>query len=298
MGTPTVVLGFDMETDIGSWTTFYEGLKHGTPKILEVLKKNDVASTFFFTGDSIKAHPEVAESVKAAGHEIAAHTLFHETIGDALYEIPGILPVLPEEVPNRLKLCTELIESITGVRPVSFRCPRLFGSTAVVNALNDLGYVADATYPMYYFREQLTPYHPSREDWTQTGDLNIVQLPNFADLSMDSQDAYGRDMDQWPLYRTQGAEVMLAHLDRFVEYVEARDLDPFLCFYFHPWEFYPMPQGEIRSSEGAVRPDPFITLNCGDYAVEQLDLLIQGLKARGAEFLEAREAAARCPLRP
>lgn len=296
MGTPTVVLGFDMETDIGSWTTFYEGLQHGTPRILEVLEKNQVASTFFFTGDSVKAHPEVAQSVKDAGYEIAAHTLFHETIGDALFEIPGMLPVLPEEVPNRLKLCTELIESATGIRPVSFRCPRLFGSTAVVNALNDLGYVADATYPMYYFREQLTPYHPSREDWTQAGDLNIVQLPNFADLSMESKDAYGRDMDQWPLYRTQGAEAMLAHVDRFVEYAEAQNVEPFLCFYFHPWEFYPMPQGEIRSSEGAVRPDPFITLNCGEYAVEQLDLLIQGLKQRGAEFLEAREAAARCPV--
>ncbi len=289
-----VVLGFDMETDIGSWTTAYEGLVHGTPHILDVLSRNQAAATFFFTGDSVKAHPEVAESVKAAGHEIAAHTLFHETIGDSLFEIPGMLPVLPEEVPNRLRLCTELIESITGERPVSFRCPRLFGSTAVVNALEDLGYVADATYPMYYFREQLSPYHPSREDWTKPGDLRIVELPNFADLSMTSTDAYGRDMDQWPLFRTQSAAAMLEHLDRFIAFAESKNIEPFLCFYFHPWEFHPMPQGEIRSSEGSVRPDPFITLNCGDYAVEQLDLLVQGLQARGAEFLEAREAAARC----
>ena len=157
-----------------------------------------------------------------------------------------------------------------------------------------LGYVADATYPMYYFREQLAPYHPSREDWTKPGDLRIVELPNFADLSMTSTDAYGRDMDQWPLFRTQSAAAMLEHLDRFIAYAESKNIEPFLCFYFHPWEFHPMPQGEIRSSEGSVRPDPFITLNCGDYAVEQLDLLVQGLQARGAEFLEAREAAARC----
>ena len=26
-----VVLGFDMETDIGSWTPYYEGLQHGAP---------------------------------------------------------------------------------------------------------------------------------------------------------------------------------------------------------------------------------------------------------------------------
>ena len=54
-----------------------------------------------------------------------------------------------------------------------------------------------------------------------------------------------------------------------------------------------MPQGDIRSSEGTVRPDPFITKNCGAYAVEQLDVLVRALKDRGAEFLEARTAASR-----
>ena len=288
-----VVLGFDMETDIGSWTPEYEGLQHGTPIILDILDENHVPATFFFTGDSVKRHPEVVGSVKDRGHEIGAHTLFHETIGDALYELPGLLPVLPEEVPNRLRLCTELIESVAGVRPVSFRCPRLFGSTAVVNALDALGYVADATYPMYFFRDRLTPYHPSKEDWTRPGDLRIVELPNFADLSMESKDPYGRDMDQWPLYRTEGTDAMMRHIDGYIAYARSKDVTPFLCFYFHPWEFHPMPQDEIRCSEGSVRLVPFITKNCGAFAAEQLDLLIRKLVDRGAEFLQAREAAQR-----
>lgn len=288
-----VVLGFDMETDIGSWTPFYEGLQHGTQPILDILDSNGVPATFFFTGDSLRKHPEIAHAVKAKNHEIGAHTLFHETIGDSLYDIPGLLPVLPEEVPNRLRLCTELVEEVTGVRPVSFRCPRLFGSTAVVNALEDLGYVADATYPMFFFRERLTPYHPSRTDWTQPGDMAIVEMPNFADLSMVSKDPYGRDMDQWPLYRTEGTDVLLRHIDGYIGYARERNVEPFLCFYFHPWEFHPMPQGDIFCGEGAVRPDPFITKNCGAYAAEQLDLLIRKLLERGAEFLEVRQAAER-----
>ena len=123
------------------------------------------------------------------------------------------------------------------------------------------------------------------------GDLRIVELPNFADLSMESKDPYGRDMDQWPIYRAEGADAMLRHVDGFIGYAQSRGVAPFLSFYFHPWEFYPMPQGDIRSSEGAVRPDPFITKNCGDYAVDQLDLLIRKLLERGAEFIEARRAA-------
>ncbi len=35
----SVVLGFDCETDIGSWTPFYEGLVHGMPVIQELLDK-------------------------------------------------------------------------------------------------------------------------------------------------------------------------------------------------------------------------------------------------------------------
>ncbi len=34
-----VVFGFDMETDIGSFTPFYEGVKHGTPHMLKLLEK-------------------------------------------------------------------------------------------------------------------------------------------------------------------------------------------------------------------------------------------------------------------
>lgn len=286
-----VVLGFDMETDVGSWTPFYEGLVHGTPVILDILARHGITATFFFTGDSARKHPAVVRSVLASGHEVGAHTLFHETIGDSLFEIPGMMPILPEEVPNRLRLCTDWIEEVSGVRPVSFRCPRLFGSTAVVNALDELGYVADATYPMYYFRERLRPYHPSREDWTREGGLRIVELPNFADLSMESRDPYGRDMDQWPLFRTEGAHAVLRHIDGYSRYCEARGVSPFLCFYFHPWEFHPMPEGEIVYGEGAVRPDPFIVKNCGAHAAKQLDRLIESLLDRGAAFIQAQQAA-------
>lgn len=287
-----VVLGFDMETDVGSWTPFYEGLRQGTPRIFQLLEDHGISATFFFTWDAAREAPDIVHEVLERGHEFGAHSLFHETLGDELFPIPGRFPVLPEEVPNRLRLCTERLEEIAGQRPVSFRCPRLWGSTMVVNALEDLGYVSDATYPLYYYRERLAPYHPSRADWTQEGDLSIVQLPNFADLSMDSRDEYGRDMDQWPLYRTEGHEALMKHIDGFATYCARHEVDrPFLCFYLHPWEFHEMPQGEIHYGEGAVRPDPFIVKNCGEVAVRELDRLISALKDRGARFHQARQMA-------
>ena len=48
------MFGFDMETDIGSWTSFYEGFQKGTPIILDILAKHDIKATFYFTADSVK----------------------------------------------------------------------------------------------------------------------------------------------------------------------------------------------------------------------------------------------------
>jgi len=286
-----VVLGIDCETDVGSWTPYYEGLVNATPVILDLLNRHGITATFFFTGDSVRKHPEVVGRVRDAGHEVGCHSLYHETVGTPLFEIPGIYPLLPEEVENRLKVATDIVAQAAGYRPVSFRAPRLFGSTAMVNALEALGYATDASYPMYYYRERLVPYHPDAADWTREGALRIVELPNFADLSMDSQDPYGRDMDQWPLFRTAGAPALMHHIDGYMRYCEGRQVEPFLCFYFHPWEFHPMPQGEIHYGEGAVRPDPFIVQNCGPEAVKQFDLLLAMLRDRGAQFFQARQIA-------
>ena len=52
-----------------------------------------------------------------------------------------------------------------------------------------------------------------------------------------------------------------------------------------------MPEGLIHSGEGAVLPDPFIIKNCGKYAAEQFDLLIQKLKERGSNFYRACDLA-------
>ena len=292
MGKIRTVFGFDMETDIGSWTPWYNGFAPGAERILSILDKYGLKATFFFVADAAQKNPQVLKKVASGGHEIGAHTLFHETIGDKLFEIPGMMPILPEEVEHRLELNTEIIEKLAGVRPTSFRCPRLWGSTAVCNALERLGYKADVTYPMYFYREQLAPYHPSKDDWTKKGDLKLVEIPNFADLSMKSNDEYGRDMDQWPLWRLEGAEAVMKHIRSFHKYCNERGEDTLLVFYMHPWEFHQMPTGILHYGEGAVLPDPFIVKNCGQYAAEQFDELIRLLKAEGSTFHTAAQIAA------
>ncbi len=283
------LIGVDMETDVGSFTPFYEGARHGTPRLLDLFQEKGVKGTFFFTGECAKENPDIARLVAGSGNEVGAHSLYHETVGDELFPIPGVKPLLPHEVKPRLALATQWIEEAAGVRPVSFRSPRLWGSTAVVNALEELGYKTDASYPMYFYRERFAPYHPSRKDWTKAGDSPILEIPNFADMAMESKDpGLERDRDQWPLFRTEGAGEVLKRIDSFAEFCRQRGEAQFVCLYIHPWEFWPM-QEQFNFGEATVIPDSFITKNCGDEALNQMGKLIDGMLERGYHFRTAEQ---------
>jgi peptidoglycan/xylan/chitin deacetylase (PgdA/CDA1 family) len=256
------------------------------------MRRHDVRATCFWTGHAAENNPGEVRAVRDAGHETGCHGLVHETLGDPIFPLPNNWPIFPFEVEGRLREATRIVEQVSGVRPVSFRCPRLWGSTPVVNVLEKLGYKADATLPLYFYRNRCSPYHPSAGSWTEEGDLGIVEIPNFCDLTMTSQDPYNRDRDQWPLFRTEGTAALMGKIDAFVAYVRARGARPVLAFYFHPWEFHAMPQGAIDYGEASVTPLPFITKNCGEVACREFERLLTELKSRGGAFKTAEEVAA------
>lgn len=286
-----VIFGIDTETDVGSFTPFYDGVKNGTPTLLELFDKKDIKATFYFTGDAARQNPESLKLVKNSSCEVGCHSLYHETVGEELFPIPGVKPLLPQEVYFRLKTATEWVAEELGSTPVSFRAPRLWGSTAVTNALEELGYTSDATYPMYFFRERFVPYHPHKEDWTKEGKLKILEIPNFADMLMESKDQpLERDRDQWPLFRTEGTKALMEHINNYIQFIKSKKLPVVLCFYFHPWEFIQVKK-RYHYGEGAVIPDSFITKGCGNKAIRELSILIDILKDMGAEFYRADEFA-------
>lgn len=288
----TVVVGIDMETDVGSFTPYYEGLVNGTPLLLALFDELGVKSTFLFTGEAAQAHPEIAKLCIERGHEVGCHSLQHETVGDPLFDLPGTKPILAQEVRPRIELNTRLVADASGVQPTSFRCPRLWGSTPVVRALADLGYTADLTYPMYFYREQFEPYFVDLDEWTQQGSSSLLEVPNFADMVMESADpGLERDRDQWPLFRTRGGAYMLERSLRFHEFCLERGIDTYLCFYIHPWEFWPMAE-QYNFGEATVIPEGFITENCGPGAVEELRILLKGLLDAGATVVRADELPA------
>ncbi len=292
-----VLFGIDTEPDCGSNTPFYNMTKPGTEEILDVYAKHNIHGTFFVTGECAKKNPDVVKLIQETQNEVGVHSLYHETVGDELYEIPGIKPLLPQEVPLRVKLATEWVESVSGEKAVSWRCPRLWGSTHVCNALEDLGFKVDASYPMFFYRERFAPYHPSREDWTKEGDMKLLEIPNFADMTMESKDpGMERDRDQWPLFRLKGADYLFQRILNFEKFAEAKGVPVVLCFYFHPWEFVKCKQF-YAYGEGGVYIDKFFVGKTGKVAKREFDklcgLLLGGDRER--VFLRADELAEQWP---
>jgi len=290
----TLILSFDMETDIGSWTNETRGITEGTPEILAVLEEHEVPASFLFTGREAERHPAQVARVLDGGHEIGCHTMYHETVGLPVYDVPVGSFALESEIEGRLTLATETVERVAGVRPRSFRAPRLFGSTRMVQVLDDLGYWVDSSYPSYFYDHDFAPYHPSRQDWAKDGDLSVLEIPVFYDRDAGKGGEKNRGRDQWPMLRLRGAAWFADLCARMFDQTGEEGGRSVLCVYLHPWEFVEMPQ-RIETDESTISFRAFRYERTGRPAVRALSDFIAAMKQNGTTFTTLADYAAAFP---
>lgn len=58
--------------------TFDDGPDAATPRVLELLRKNQIKATFCVIGVNVRAHPELVRQIAADGHSLCNHTLRHD----------------------------------------------------------------------------------------------------------------------------------------------------------------------------------------------------------------------------
>ncbi len=295
-----VLFGFDMESDIGSYLKSYRGVQQGTPVLLDILQRHGLPATFFFTGDAAQANPEVVREVARRGYDVGCHSLKHETVGDAHFDMPGDIPILEEEVEHRLLLNKKIVQELCGTEPVSFRAPRLWQGQAQLAALEKLGFRVDASYSVFAHRERLLPYHPSRDNWLAAGDMRILEVPNFAfDPSTYNYERFFCKHDQWPLLRLLGARFVFDRLGDVLRRQREAQGEAgagagagaelgVLLFYLHPWEFQPMP-GRYVYAEGTMHFRPELHTNCGRKMALELERFLQLALRAGWQFSSCRD---------
>ncbi|WP_263378149.1 polysaccharide deacetylase family protein [Granulicella paludicola] len=109
-----------------------------TPKILDILKRENVKGTFFMIGEVAQENVGVMQRVFREGHEIGNHTFTH----------PDISEISTRQVDLQLNLTESLFAAKLGVRPVYFRPPYSIDQepdtndqAAPVAHIQNLGYV-------------------------------------------------------------------------------------------------------------------------------------------------------------
>jgi cellulose synthase/poly-beta-1,6-N-acetylglucosamine synthase-like glycosyltransferase/peptidoglycan/xylan/chitin deacetylase (PgdA/CDA1 family)/spore germination protein YaaH len=84
-----------------------------TPKILDILKRENVPGAFFILGTNGQEHPEIVKRIYDEGHEIGNHSYTHANLGEVPSQVTDI----------ELNATQRLIESVTGHSTRLFRAP-------------------------------------------------------------------------------------------------------------------------------------------------------------------------------
>jgi peptidoglycan-N-acetylglucosamine deacetylase len=84
-----------------------------TPKVLDILKEQNVPAAFFIVGSNGQANPEIVRRIFAEGHEIGNHSFTHPNLGEVPRQVTDL----------ELNATQRLVESLTGHSTRLFRAP-------------------------------------------------------------------------------------------------------------------------------------------------------------------------------
>jgi len=164
----SAILSFKPEANnqMSVMTHQFYGPLVGVPRILNLLEKYQVKSTFFVPGFTARQYPSVIKSIVKAGHEIAHHGDMHEQPTGASRD---------EEI-KFIKNGIESLIEIAGVKPIGYRAPMwdLSWNTPEILLANDFLYdssLMDADYPYELAVQGQSlvelPIHWGLDDWEQ-----------------------------------------------------------------------------------------------------------------------------------
>lgn len=207
------------------WKLFMPRLDYNTRKVLDVLHRQDTKGVFYFLGWVAEHYPDLVKDVFAAGHEIGYHTYHHHNI-DAFS---------PDAFELDLKNGLDLLENITGYRPISFRAPNFSMHEGNLWAIPIL------------IRNGIT-INSSMRHLSTAGKSNFPQKPFKWQCN-------GQELWEFPLVPGRVGNLPLHFAgsgyfrllpDVLIHYFT--NAAPYCMFYFHPRDFDPVPQRSPKLS--------------------------------------------------
>lgn len=142
------------------------GWKVGVWRVMDVLRRYGLRSTFFVPGQVVEAHPEVIEALLKDGHEIAHHSHTHR----------WIVTLTPEEELEEMEKAQAAIIKATGEAPRGWRSPAAEVTPYTMDLIKQFGF----GYSSNFFDDD-SPYLLRIRDEVS----DVVELP-FRYINTDS----------------------------------------------------------------------------------------------------------------
>ncbi len=194
---------FDIPEEFGRQVSLQDKLevsRRGLQTTLDIFEKYNVRATFFITAYWAQHYPELIRRI-AARHEVASHAYYHSSFTDA--DLEG----------SRLAL-----QEISGQQVKGFRMPRL--REVNMEALQKAGYQYDSSVNPTWLPGRYNNWHLPR---TMFRKENLWIIPSSVS-PMVRYPIFWLSVKNAPLWMTK-------HFSR-----QILKKDPYLSFYFHPWE--------------------------------------------------------------
>lgn len=101
-----------------------------TLSILDILDEHGVKTTFFLVGGWVDKYPDMVKEIAARGHEIGNHSDTH----------PHMSQLSESDIKDELRIMSDKVEKLTGVRPTLFRPPYGDYNNRVIEVARAEGY--------------------------------------------------------------------------------------------------------------------------------------------------------------
>lgn len=111
--------------------TFDISWGNNTPMpVIEILKQNQIRSTFFLSGPWVKQYPEVPQRIKQDGHEVASHGYRHINLSN----------LSKSEIKEEILKAHNNIREVTGVEANLIRTPNGDYNDQVIEGAHEVNY--------------------------------------------------------------------------------------------------------------------------------------------------------------
>ena len=241
------------------WADCESRVENNTKKILTLLDKYNIKSTFFILGWIAERFPDLVREISSKGHEIASHGYGHIIN----YQLSN------DKILEDIKKSKKILEDITGLKVKGYRAPNFSITDNIMTTLQELGFQYDSSYHPFSKNKRYGQIEMEKKGYFYRKN-EMIEIP----LSV-----LKNSLAEIPI--GGGGYFRLYPFTLFKQlsnsYFKEQD---YLIMYFHPWEFDPE-QPKVKDIRFSYRFRHYVGLK-KNYS--KLEKFIQSCVKKGFTF--------------